>query len=218
MAETAGVDGCKAGWIVAHDCRAFVVPTFADVIATLPPACVIALDMPIGLLDSHEPGGRACDRALRAVLGSTRRGSVFSAPPRAALGSRTLPEAQARGARINLQTLNILPKIEDVDAVMTPALQRRVHEAHPECAFMAMNDGIPVAAPKRSADGRAQRIALLTTHGVPIPEKPRGAAMDDLLDACALTWSAERIAGGTAVQVLSDPPLDAHGLAMQVRW
>jgi predicted RNase H-like nuclease len=216
--SAAGIDGCRGGWITVNGDGASVSSSIQDAIAALPRSCVIALDMPIGLLDAHVAGGRECDRAIRTILGPARNGSVFSPPPRLALGCRTLPEAQARGARITLQTLNILPKIEEVDAVMTPALQRRIHEVHPELAFMAMNHGTAIAEPKRSAEGRAIRIGLLEAHAIAIPSKPRGAAMDDLLDACALAWSAHRIAAGTNAQALPRPPRDACGLAMQVRW
>jgi predicted RNase H-like nuclease len=129
-----------------------------------------------------------------------------------------LPEAQALGACITIQALNILPKIAEVDAAMTPALATRVHEVHPELAFMALNDGVPVAEPKRSPEGRALRIALLEAAGEVVPPKPRGAAMDDLLDACALRWSARRIADGAHATVLPEPDRDAQGLPMQISW
>lgn len=216
--NVAGIDGCRGGWITVNGDGASVFSTIREAVAALPGSTIIALDMPIGLLDQHVGGGRACDRAIRTILGPARNGSVFSPPPRIALGCRTLPDAQARGARITLQTLNILPKIEEVDALITPALQRRIHEVHPELAFMAMNDGAAIAEPKRSAEGRAIRIALLERHAVAIPDKPRGAAMDDLLDACALLWSAQRIAVGTNAQALPRAPRDVRGLAMQVRW
>jgi predicted RNase H-like nuclease len=42
---------------------------------------IVAIDVPIGLLDSYDKGGRLCDREARKLLGS-RRNSVFSAPIR----------------------------------------------------------------------------------------------------------------------------------------
>lgn len=215
----AGIDGCRGGWIVVTPTGAQVVAQFVDALAMLPSDCVIAIDMPIGLLDAHVPGGRTCDQAARALLGRARAASVFSPPPRPALGARTLPDAQATGARITLQTLNIMPKIAEVDAAMTPALQRRVHETHPELAFTAMNGDQPVVANKKTPEGRAARIALLERAGVLIPPRQAGAAIDDLLDACALVWSAHRIARG-AQRVVPDGPAerDAHGLRMEINW
>ena len=217
MPPVAGVDGCRAGWIVVHDECAGVYPDFASALAALPDDAVVALDIPIGLVDEHEPGGRDVDRAARVQLGR-KRNSVFSAPPRCALGARTLREARRHGARLTLQTLNLLPRIEDVDRVMTADLQSRVFEVHPELSFAAMNGHDPVLAPKRSEAGSNERRALLHRAGVVVPERPAGAALDDLLDACALTWSARRIANGTACHVPDRPARDARGLRMEIRW
>lgn len=215
--RVAGVDGCRHGWVTVHDGGAAVHATFADVLAALPDDAVVAVDMPIGLVDEHRPGGRDADRAARAELGP-KRSSVFSAPPRSVLGARSLPEARRRGGRLTLQTLNLLPRIEDVDRVMTPALQARVFEVHPELSFAAMDGGRPVPAPKRTADGAKRRLALLARAGVPVPERPTGAALDDLLDACALSWSAGRIARGESRRVPDVVAVDRRGLRMDVRW
>jgi predicted RNase H-like nuclease len=217
VVPVAGVDGCRAGWIVVHDGCANVHPDFSAVLAALPDDTVVALDMPIGLLDEHEPGGRDVDRVARVELGP-KRNSVFSAPPRCALGSRTLGDARRHGARLTLQTLNLLPRIEDVDGVMTPGLQSRVFEVHPELSFAAMNGDDPVRAPKRSATGAKERRALLQRAGVVVPERPAGAALDDLLDACALAWSAHRVARGAARRLPDRPAHDARGLRMELRW
>jgi predicted RNase H-like nuclease len=217
MTPVAGVDGCRAGWIVVHDGHAEAHHDFAAVLAALPDDAVVAVDIPIGLVDDHVAGGREVDRAARVELGP-KRSSVFSAPPRCALGARTLRDARRRGARLTLQTLNLLPRIEDVDAVMTPELQSRVFEVHPELSFAAMAGGPPVLAPKRSAAGSKERRALLRRAGVCVPERPTGAAVDDLLDACALTWSAHRVADGTASHVPDAPARDARGLAMELHW
>ena len=217
MKPVAGVDGCRAGWIVVHERRATVQRDFGVVLAALPDETIVAVDMPIGLIDEHVPGGREVDRAARVALG-TKRSSVFSAPPRCALGVRTLSDGRRRGARLTLQTLNLLPRIEDVDGVMTPELQSRVFEVHPELSFAAMAGGPPVLAPKRSAAGSKARRALLRRAGVWVPERPTGAAVDDLLDACALMWSARRVADWTASHVPDPPSRDARGLSMELHW
>lgn len=213
----AGVDGCRRGWVVVHVGRAEVHEDFARVLAALPVDTVVAVDIPIGLVDGQEAGGRDADRAARACLGP-KRTSVFSAPPRSALGARTLADARRRGGRLTLQSLNLLPRIEDVDAVMTPELQSRVFEVHPELSFAAMDGGAPVLAPKRTAAGARHRRALLTSVGAGVPERPPGAALDDVLDACALTWSARRIADGVACRIPAVPARDARGLRMEIRW
>src|SRR4051812_40737033 len=81
--HVAGVDGCKAGWVVAltpdggdGPTSLHVVASFGDVLALRPVA--IAVDMPIGL---PAAGQRACDVAIREQLG-VRRSSVFPSPTR----------------------------------------------------------------------------------------------------------------------------------------
>ena len=218
MRPVAGVDGCRTGWVVVTDpSRAFVCADFAAVLDALDADTVIGVDIPIGLHDDYVVGGREADRAARTRLRS-KAASVFSAPPRAAFGSATLPEAQARGCRITLQTLHITAKVADVDGVMTPALQGRVFEVHPELCFEAMRGGGPPLPRKRDRAGRAQRRDLLARAGIDVPARPVGATEDDLLDACAAWWGAGRAAAGTGERVPASPPLDGRGLRMEIRW
>jgi predicted RNase H-like nuclease len=74
----AGVDGCRAGWIVvlaqsdAQDAQQHQIRlcrSFAEVLCLEPAPAVIAVDMPIGLLGEPQPGGRECDRLARRLLG-----------------------------------------------------------------------------------------------------------------------------------------------------
>lgn len=212
--RVAGVDGCRGGWAVASvglggALSVVVAPTFADVLGL--GFDVVGVDMPIGL-----DGVRACDVAARRELGP-RRSSVFPAPWRDALGASTWAEAaQVRG--LSRQAFGLFPKVREVDALMTPALQGRVFEVHPEFSFCVMS-GAPMAFPKRTADGRAERLAALAGAfgpGAAPPVRPvRGAAGDDVLDACAVLWSAQRAARGEARR-LGDGSVDARGLRMEI--
>jgi predicted RNase H-like nuclease len=171
----------------------------------------VAIDIPIGL---PERGGRACDVEARALLGP-RRSSVFPAPVRAVLGCTTWFEANAKaratdGRGLSRQVFNLLPKIAEVDAAISPRQQRRIVEAHPELCFASMA-GTPLAAPKRTAGGRAARESLV---GVPAV-RPAGAAPDDVLDALAALWTARRVALGRE-QRLGDNARDARGLRMEI--
>jgi predicted RNase H-like nuclease len=68
------------------------------------------------------------------------------------------------------------------------------------------------------SDCRA-RLALLTAADLSdIPTKLAGAAPDDVLDALAACWSAERIHLGTAETLpIGSAPVDARGLRMEIR-
>lgn len=216
MVPVAGVDGCRGGWVVVTDGDAFVCPKFAAVLAALPDDAVVAVDMPIGLHDEYVAGGRDADRAARRAL-PTKASFVFSAPPRRAFGARSLQEAQARGCRMTIQAFNILPKVQDVDRSMTPALQARVHEVHPELCFHTMNGDQPVE-PKKTRGGRDARRVLVERAGIEVPDRVPGAAEDDLLDAAAALWGARRLAARTACRVPDEPPFDRRGLRMEICW
>jgi predicted RNase H-like nuclease len=110
---------------------------------------------------------------------------------------------------------------------MTPALQARVYECHPELAFWAMNGKRPMALPKKvrnrpDAPGLAERRVLLERHGFqsdlfemsPWPRSLVGA--DDIVDACVLAWSAARILRGDAMRLPVEPPVDGRGLRMEI--
>jgi predicted RNase H-like nuclease len=230
-----GVDGCRAGWYaVAWNTEenrfcGCVLPQFKDVLVFSQEAQIVAVDMPIGLLDHALPGGRICDVYARKLLHPNRMSSVFSAPVRTALEAETYAEALAlnrdsshhdRG--LSKQCFGIFPKIREVDQLMTPDLQQRVREIHPELGFSALNGGFPLGHAKRTPEGRAERLDLLVRAGFApllaqmLGTRLEGAEPDDLLDACAACWSARRIAEGRAERIPPDPRRDAKGLSMQI--
>jgi predicted RNase H-like nuclease len=222
--RVAGVDGCKRGWVVAlvperddEPTSVHVVASFADVLALRPVA--IAVDMPIGLPDA---GPRACDIATRARLG-VRRSSVFPSPIRPMLDATSYAEALAIGRRVDgrglsRQAFNLIPRIRDVDQHITQRMQAWIGEAHPELCF-ALLLGAPCAASKKTAEGRAERLAAIT-GAYPdaverIAEPHLGAALDDVLDAYALTVTARRLNEGMVLR-LGDGARDSTGLRQEV--
>ncbi|MEQ8404791.1 MAG: PfkB family carbohydrate kinase [Oceanicaulis sp.] len=227
-----GVDGAPGGWAAvsvdlygAHPPKAEVFERFEDVLAT--PAQIIAVDMPIGFEDAPSgPGGRACERTARALLGP-RRSSVFSTPLRSALEAETYQDALARnraagGPGLSKQAFHLFPKLREVDAVMAPDLEGVVFEVHPELVFTAVS-GQPAEDAKRTGEGRAERLALLTRHGLPHalfephPFKRKACAPDDLVDAGLCALAARRIAAGVALQLPDgEPPRDRKGLRMAI--
>ena len=228
----AGADGCRAGWVVVLVCdgeaTTHVVPRFADVLDTAAGAHVIGVDMPIGLLDRAAPGGRECDRQARRLLGR-RACCVFTPPVRAALRARAYARALAvnrasSAARlgISIECFGLFRKLREVDAALgrRPELARRVREVHPELAFREMAGAAAGLAPKRSADGRVRRLALLEHRFSAVRaaalRPPRGAAADDVIDAHAVCWSAARIARDCAVCLPARPSHDARGLPMAI--
>ena len=238
-----GLDGCRRGWVgVKLDLDRAAPPdvlffaSFSDAVAGAGRPAAIAVDMPIGFLDVAEPGGRACERVARSLLGP-RRASVFSAPTRAALAhaenyEEALAANRASGDEevgLSLQSFHLMKKMNEIDAAMSPALQGLVRESHPELAFAELNGGRPMRAGKKTAQGRVERVAVLEkagadyglTRAVLDPKshaslKRRGAARDDLIDAAVVALSAVRMARGSARVVPDPPPTDSKGLRMEI--
>ena len=228
----AGIDGCKGGWVCAlrHTDSAAIeicrLIRLDEILAQRPRPVVIAIDMPMGLLDGARRGGRACEVAARLAMPG-KSSSVFSAPCRGALAATTYAQAlrlnRASGpdhVGLSKQAFHLLPKLRELDGLITPARQKRIVEAHPELAFARLNGGTPVLAPKRRPEGRAARIELLRKAGVdPAPALaalPRKlAAADDILDALVLTLTAQRRLEGNHT-MLEDRARDARGLKMAI--
>ena len=102
------------------------------------------------------------------------------------------------GKRCSRQAFEITTKIAEVDALMTRDLQSRIREGHPEISFAMMCGGSPMMHRKRSAAGRAARIAALRPHFPEIDitangRRPAGVGADDVLDAYAMLWTARRL-------------------------
>ncbi len=224
----AGVDGCRAGWLVVSLTLAEpgawhirLYRHFADLLVATPLLQVIAVDMPIGLLDLPTPGGRQCDQQARRLLGR-KASSIFSPPSRLSLAATDYDEVRGQG--VSRQSFGILPKIREIDQLMTPTLQQRVYEAHPELAFCGLA-GRPLQHSKKTAAGYAERLCLLSAlpvfQGVCNAEHSAGfprtqVAPDDVLDAAILSWVAYGIARRQVRRVPSVPPLDARGLRMEI--
>ncbi|MFN7444928.1 MAG: DUF429 domain-containing protein [Curvibacter sp.] len=228
---TVGVDGCPAGWYAVHrtgtgqTVEGRVCAHFADLLAARSSQSCLAVDIPIGL---SERGERTCDLAARQLLGK-RASSVFTAPLRGVLGAHDHAQASAlrrgiEGKGMSIQAWNIVRKVAEVDQALraSPAWAARVHEVHPEVCFLRMNGGQPLAHGKKTAAGRALRMALLQA---PFPgqaerlldEHPRRAVQaDDVLDALACLWTAQRLVQGRALSLPDPPPHDAFGLRMAI--
>lgn len=229
----AGVDGCRAGWLCllrpgrGDPVEARVFPTAAALIEATADVRVIAWDVPMGLAAAET---RDCEALARRLLGWPRSASVFTAPIRPALVARSQAEAtritrERSGQGVSAQAFGIYAKVAEVDAVLRarPALTGRIVEVHPEVSFRAWNEGVAFAASKKRTEGFTPRLALVTRHfGADAFARVRSrwtksrVADDDVLDAFAALWTAERIAGGASVSLPDRPPRDAFGIPMRI--
>lgn len=221
-----GIDGCPAGWVAVSRVGVYIDSSLEDLLARLTPT-VVAIDMPIGL-SSNQP--RACDRVARRLLGRPRSSSVFPTPTRAALTASTHSQASAlnaaaSGKRLSAQAYNLLAKIREVDSLLRASRhwQQRTFETHPEVSFAAMNAGAAIAASKKTAAGREHRQRLVAKAfggkaytSARHATRRRDAADDDIADAFACLFSAERIARGEHITLPESGEFDACGLPMRI--
>jgi len=240
----AGVDGCPGGWIAVlldtsgrEAPRVEIRSAFADIVDLPEAPAIIGVDMPIGLPERLVGPGRACEIAVRKVLGS-RQSSVFSIPARAAVmetedyrkACAIAAERSEPSRKVSKQAFNLFPKIKEIDALLRIRSDLRVcvFETHPEVCFTHMNGGRHASLPKKvksrpNPDGLEERRGLLIAAGFPVEfldagrTPPKPAAADDFLDACATAWTARRILRGDAVCYPDPPPRDAFGLEMAIR-
>ena len=228
-----GIDGCRGGWIVAEandKLENFAFRTTKDLnslFAKAGPACLIAIDIPIGL-PIGEP--RLCDKQARKLLGWPRRNSVFSPPARSVMSAKTYRQAlrlnrKILGTGISKQAFCIMPKIREVDALMNRDKQQYIREAHPEVTFAQLNGG-PMIHNKKTVPGRAERIAVFKTSGLSVSldwlmrERSRlgrsQVALDDLVDALACLVTAFHIHAGNSQSLGRMDQEDAKQLVMEI--
>lgn len=225
-----GVDGCRAGWVGAvlmpgnREPQIAVAATIAELVAWAESVAsgdglaAIAVDMPMGIPEFSVRQAEGLARALLPGRGST----VFPVLTRAAYTAPDREEADRvnrafTGRGVGVQAFSLAPKILEVDAWRRAGVATRVLEAHPELAFAAMA-GQPVIS-KHTHEGTGLRRELLGAAGIDAPAvAPKGAGLDDLVDACAVAWVARRFVAGEA-RSLPDPPerfSDGHDAAIWI--
>jgi predicted RNase H-like nuclease len=231
-----GADGCKAGWFTvqltkSNDWKVDVFPDVSSLWNKYSGTSVILLDIPIGLRKrGHEE--RKCDIEARKLLGPKRASSVFPAPCRQAISAKTYEEAsninkQMTGRRLSLQTWNIIPKIREVDILLSndESARSRVREIHPEVCFWALA-GHPMKHSKKKREGLLERTQVLQsiyprtddiiTHTLSTSTyRRKEVAKDDILDALSAAVTA-MVGIQKLVSIPETPEFDSQGLRMEM--
>ncbi len=226
----AGVDGCRKGWLALLGGlsgerftreRPLFLSRFEEIFSLPEAPKVIAVDIPIGLLDEPLPGGRECDRLARRLLGWPRSSSIFTPPTRPALRAKDYHEAKSLSGGLSKQAFYILPKIREVDEAWGKIPQKTIFETHPELIFMTLA-GKSLKTSKKTPLGQQERRYLLLKTGLfsslkdNLSSLPRGVGLDDLLDAHACLLAALRIYQRKAYCLPSQPPHDHRGRPMAI--
>jgi predicted RNase H-like nuclease len=222
--QVLGVDGCRKGWIGVfydgHTARACFAPRLEEMLRH--PIKICAVDMPIGF---PERDARTADSAARQVLGK-RKSSIFPVPTRAAVYTGNFADALAINRQrtdppkgFPKQIFGLFTKMREVDAI---AQRMQLYEVHPEVSFVHMNGMRPLEHAKKTAAGVLERQAILRDTGFPDLStgfddlKTSGALMDDLLDACAVAWSAWRVSQAGEVHYPAHEERDGKGVLMRI--
>lgn len=94
---------------------------------------------------------------------------------------------------------------------------------HPEVSFRQWNDGTAIMLPKKSRSGQAVRQRLICTRFGPDAFRNirgqylvRNVGHDDIADAFAALWTADRKLRGQAICIPQNPPTDEFGLRMEM--
>jgi predicted RNase H-like nuclease len=229
MKTVIGVDGAPGGWLAVIWGKTVTHQLFRNLHDLLQlDAEIVAIDMPIGF---PKLSGRTVEKTARQML-KGKASSIFSVPARAAIENEKASYHEAceinlqysePSQRFSKQSFNIFPKMRELDRLMTPELQVRIHEVHPELSFAEMNNRQAVLSKKSKPEGRQERIMLLEASGFPWQQLPRSTylkkdvAENDIVDACACAWSARRILEGCALTIPDQPEKDARGLVMSIK-
>lgn len=127
---------------------------------------------------------------------------------------------------MTIQAFHILPKIREVDEAMTPKLQDRVLEYHPEVAFKAVA-GRTMVKPKKRRAGKIERLAVLQAIdpllAAAVDEEINfgdsgicRVPVDDIIDALVLVIGAWRKLDNQARPLPDPAPVDSRGLRMEI--
>jgi predicted RNase H-like nuclease len=245
-----GVDGAQGGWAAAllyadarHRREAMVwqtrlalLPDIAAVARERQNAgasAAVAVDIPIGLLDSVD--FRPCDLAARLLL-KQRVGSVFMPPARYMLSVagdypaiRALVEQQRQhnpaAKSLSAQAAGITRKVAEVDEWVRvhPESEQWLFECHPELSFLALNDGAPLGADKSAPAGVMRRLKLVEQAfpdsqdqlATTIWPPTRRVQLADLLDAYAALSTALVCVRGEQEE-LGEGERDSEGVLMRM--
>jgi len=232
--KTAGIDGCKAGWILItfdENPEYRILESEQEFKDALMEFDRVFIDMPIGLEDENYT--RECDRKLRETLGGEYASSVFSPPIRPALHAPSYVEANMQSFeytenKLTVQAWNITPKIRLLDQILGEHedLRESVLESHPELIFMNLNGGM-IYQKKNTKKGLRHRLSLVSKHEEiaddffrDIKEEFRRNQVeeDDIVDSMALALAAKHSVDNGIKTIPENPPVDSEGLKMAIHF
>jgi predicted RNase H-like nuclease len=203
-----GIDGCRGGWLFTtidgegkFDIHLF--PKIKDAVTLIEKSIEIAIDMPIGLINSPNEI-RGIDIQIRKELGHPFSSSVFTVPCKQAVYADDFQDANSinkeiLGKGISIQAWNICSKIKELDQflIQHSMLKSKFKETHPELCFKNLK-GESLNYKKKTSEGFKERLNLLAAKFPGIEDvykkarsqfRKKDVADDDVLDSMVLANS-----------------------------
>lgn len=229
-----GVDACKAGWFAVmlteeDNWKMNIFPNISNLWNQSKEARLILIDIPIGLRE-NDFNERMCDKEARKLLGPKRGSSIFPVPCRDAIYAdiKKASDINKRmtGRRLSQQVYGIIPKIKQVDQLLSGDITARSHirEIHPEICFWALNSSQPMKFSKKKPDGYLERREILLSvypHTEALVDDTLRryqrceVARDDILDALVAAVTALKGRQGLS-SIPQTPKIDSKGLPMEM--
>ena len=229
-----GVDACKAGWFAVMlteegNWEVNIFPNIANLWNQSKEARLILIDIPVGLRE-NDFNERICDKEARKLLGPKRGSSVFPVPCRDAIYAdiKKASDINKRmtGRRLSQQVSGIIPKIKQVDQLLSVDIAARSHirEIHPEICFRALNSSQPMKFSKKKPGGYSERREILLSvypHTEALVDDALRkyqrceVARDDILDALVAAVTALNGRQGLS-SIPQTPEIDSEGLPMEM--
>ena len=213
----AGIDVWRKRWVavVLRDGRyedALVEADLDQLLGRLAGMAAIGIDMPFGLTSGTDR--READARAREFVGP-RGSAVFPTYPREVYEAQNYDAARETCLKLTEGSISrhayaLGERILELERTVVG--QREVREVHPEVSFRSMADQ-HLSWAKTSWNGLHERTRLLLGQGVKLPTEITeigNVGAEDVLDATAAAWSANRIANRTA-KSFPDPPQTANG-------
>ena len=227
-----GIDWMKPYWLSVmlrgNEIRICKLYDISEINTLYPFADHILIDIPIGLPENTEENARRPDCEARKYLPAGRKSSVFSVPCRQAVYIDQCEQASAEnqrilGKKLSRQSHGFSKMIRHVDEFLAsePHWQNRLVESHPEVAFQVLNGGKGLQYSKHTAEGLAERIAILKSYLHELEPEflfigYRSNQHADILDALCLALTAKLGYEKGLRTIPHSPVTDRRGLKMQM--
>ena len=205
MINAAGLDGCKAGWLIFYyqdrQYQFQLINSIAEATAIFERSKKVLVDIPIGL--SSENYNRQIEKQIRKLL-KNRSSTIFTPPCREALEQDDYQKSnqlnrQITGKGLSKQAFNIGKKIAEVDNFLKTNRSFQLVESHPELCFKILN-GQVLQSKKNTREGQHQRRKIISNLSIGLDQTiekalktyPNSKAQpDDIIDAAILCLSAQ---------------------------